>query len=171
MSGSPPPAAVVLLSGGLDSTTCLAWARRQGFACHALAVDYGQRHRHELAAARAVAEVLGAASFRVVATDSGYPDCRPEFVRAFEQVANLGTRAGVEGRRFIVHTPLMSLDKAGIIRLGASLGVDYAITHSCYDPAPDGGACGRCDACVLRAKGFREAGLPDPTRYTIPTGA
>ena len=233
---SAAPAAVVLLSGGLDSTTCLAWAKRQGFACHALAVDYGQRHRHELVAARTVAEALGAASYRVVAADlraiggsaltadldvprdrdaramgdgipityvparntvflalavglaetvgasdlvagmnaidySGYPDCRPEFVRAFEQVANLGTRAGVEGRRFIVHTPLMTLDKAGIIRLGVSLGVDYAITHSCYDPASDGGACGRCDACLLRAKGFREAGLPDPTRYAVRTGA
>jgi 7-cyano-7-deazaguanine synthase len=236
MSATPAPAAVVLLSGGLDSTTCLAWAKRQGFACHALAVDYGQRHRHELAAARAVADAHGAASYRVVAADlraiggsaltadldvprdrdaramgvgipvtyvparntlflalavglaetvgaadvvagmnaidySGYPDCRPEFVRAFEQVANLGTRAGVQGRRFIVHTPLMTLDKAGIIRLGVSLGVDYAITHSCYDPASDGGACGRCDACLLRAKGFREAGLPDPTRYAVRTGA
>ena len=221
---------VVLLSGGLDSSTCLAWARREGFECHALAVDYGQRHRVELDAAKRVAAAMGAASYRVVAVDlraiggsaltgaiavprdrderamgadipvtyvparntvllalalglaetlashdlvagmnaldySGYPDCRPEFVRAFEQVAKLGTRAGVEGAQFHVHTPLMALDKAGIIRLGLSLGVDYALTHSCYDPAPDGAACGRCDACQLRRKGFREAGAADPTRY------
>ncbi|HTO90335.1 MAG TPA: 7-cyano-7-deazaguanine synthase QueC [Candidatus Sulfotelmatobacter sp.] len=221
---------VVLLSGGLDSSTCLAWARREGFECHALAVDYGQRHRVELDAAKRVAAAMGAASYRVVAVDlraiggsaltgaiavprdrderamgadipvtyvparntvllalalglaetlashdlvagmnaldySGYPDCRPEFVRAFEQVAKLGTRAGVEGAEFHVHTPLMALDKAGIIRLGLSLGVDYALTHSCYDPAPDGAACGRCDACQLRRKGFREAGAADPTRY------
>jgi 7-cyano-7-deazaguanine synthase len=222
--------AVVLLSGGLDSATCLAWARREGFECHTLAVDYGQRHRVELAAARRVASALGAASHRQIAVDlraiggsaltgdlevprdrderamgadvpvtyvparnttllalalglaetlgssdlvagmnaldySGYPDCRPEFVRAFEQVARLGTRAGVEGAAFRVHTPLMTLDKAGIVRLGLSLGVDYALTHSCYDPAPGGAACGRCDACLLRRKGFREAGVPDPTIY------
>jgi 7-cyano-7-deazaguanine synthase len=222
--------AVVLLSGGLDSATCLAWARAQGFACATLAVDYGQRHRVELAAARRVAEALGVTDHREVRADlraiggsaltadlevprdrdersmsagipvtyvparntvllalalglaetigaadlvagmnaidySGYPDCRPEFVRAFESLANLATRAGVEGARFHVHTPLMSLDKAGIIRLGASLGVDFALTHSCYDPASDGAACGRCDACRLRSRGFREAGIPDPTRY------
>jgi 7-cyano-7-deazaguanine synthase len=96
---------------------------------------------------------------------SGYPDCRPEFVRAFEAMAALATQAGVEGARFTVHTPLMRLDKAGIIRLGVSLGVDYSITHSCYDPTPDGLACGACDSCTLRAKGFREAGVADPTRY------
>ncbi len=225
--------AVVLLSGGLDSTTCLAWARARGFACTTLAFDYGQRHRVELEAAARVARALGSDDHRVVridlsavggsaltaaidvpkggdldaraaggaipvtyvparntvflavalglaetlgATDlvagmnavdySGYPDCRPEFVRAFESLAALATRAGVEGARFTVHTPLMTLDKAGIIRLGLSLGVDYALTHSCYDPAPDGGACGACDSCRLRARGFREAGLPDPTRYT-----
>jgi len=222
--------AVVLLSGGLDSTTCLAWAQRQGFECHTLAVDYGQRHRVELAAARKVSAALGAASHAQVSVDlraiggsaltadlevprdrdeqamgadvpvtyvparnttllalalglaetlgssdlvagmnaldySGYPDCRPEFVRAFEQVARLGTRAGIEGAPFRVHTPLMTLDKAGIVRLGLSLGVDYALTHSCYDPAPDGAACGHCDACQLRRKGFREAGVPDPTVY------
>jgi 7-cyano-7-deazaguanine synthase len=99
---------------------------------------------------------------------SGYPDCRPEFVRAFEAMANLATRAGVEGARFTVHTPLMQLDKAGIIRLGVSLGVDYAATHSCYDPSPAGLACGACDSCRLRAKGFRDAGIPDPTRYANP---
>lgn len=224
------PAAVVLLSGGLDSTTALAWARARGFACRTLAVDYGQRHRVELAAARRVSAALGAVEHREVAVDlrafggsaltadiavphdrdaaamgadipityvparntvflslalayaeavgasdlvagmnaldySGYPDCRPEFVRAFEVVARLGTRAGAEGAVFHVHTPLMALDKAGIIQLGISLGVDYAVTHSCYDPATDGAACGRCDACVLRRNGFTAAGVPDPTRY------
>ena len=222
--------AVVLLSGGLDSSTCLAWARAQGFECTTLAVDYGQRHRVELEAARRVARALGVADHREVKVDlraiggsaltadlevprdrderamggdipvtyvparnsvmlalalglaetigatdlvagmnaldySGYPDCRPEFVRAFEALARVATKAGVEGAALTVHTPLMELDKAGIIRLGLSLGLDYALTHSCYDPAPDGGACGRCDACRLRMKGFREAGVPDPTRY------
>ena len=226
---SPEPA-VILLSGGLDSTTCLAWARARGYACHTLAVDYGQRHRIELAAARGIAAALGAVEHREVKVDlralggsaltaeiavpkgrsvadmsreipvtyvparntillalalghaetlgardlvagmnaldySGYPDCRPEFVAAFEQVANLGTRAGAEGTRFRVHTPLIALDKAGIIRLGLSLGVDYGATHSCYDPEPDGSACGACDACLLRKKGFLEAGITDPTRY------
>ena len=226
------PRAVVLLSGGLDSATCLAWAQGQGFECFTLTFDYGQRHRVELAAAERVAAALGAREHRVVRIDlsaiggsaltadlavpkgpgangaagaipityvparntvflavalgwaevlgaadlvagmnavdySGYPDCRPEFVRAFESLAALATRAGVEGTRFAVHTPLMALDKAGIIRLGASLGVDYALTHSCYDPSPDGRACGGCDSCRLRARGFREAGVPDPTRYLI----
>jgi 7-cyano-7-deazaguanine synthase len=218
---------VVLLSGGLDSSTALAWARAQGFVCSTLAVDYGQRHRVELAAARCVAEAQGVLDHREVSVDlraiggsaltaeidvpkggveaavipvtyvparnsvflslalglaetlgaadlvggmnaldySGYPDCRPEFVRAFESLANLATRAGVQGARFTVHTPLMALDKAGIIRLGVSLGVDYALTHSCYDPSAAGLACGACDSCRLRAKGFREAGVPDPTRY------
>jgi 7-cyano-7-deazaguanine synthase len=225
--------AVVLLSGGLDSATCLAWAKAEGMTCHTLAVDYGQRHRIELDAAGRVAAALGAASHRVVAVDlraiggsaltadidvprdrpaaeigagipityvparntvflalalalaetleasdlvagmnaldySGYPDCRPEFVRAFEALAAVATRAGVGGSRTRIHTPLMSLDKAGIIRLGTSLGVDYALTHSCYDPAPDGAACGGCDACVLRRNGFTAAGVPDPTRYAQP---
>ena len=225
--------AVILLSGGLDSATCLAWARARGFACHTLAVDYGQRHRVELEAARRVAAALGSAGHREVRVDlralggssltsdapvpkdrdeagmaaaipstyvparntvflaialgfaetlggtdlvagmnaldySGYPDCRPEFVRAFESLATVATRAGTEGARFTVHTPLMELDKAGIIRLGVSLGVDYALTHSCYDPSPAGLACGACDSCRLRAKGFREAGVPDPTRYVNP---
>jgi len=222
--------AVVLLSGGLDSATCLAWARERGFACTTLAVDYGQRHRVEIEAAARVARALGADDHRVVAVDlraiggsaltadlpvprdrddeaigrgipatyvparntvllalalglaetvgardlvagmnavdfSGYPDCRPEFVRAFESLANVATRAGAEGERFTVHAPLMTLDKAGIVRLGVALGVDYALTHSCYDPAPDGAACGRCDACRLRRRGFVEARVPDPTRY------
>lgn len=222
--------AVVLLSGGLDSATCLAWARAEGFRCDTLAVDYGQRHRVELQAARRVAAALGSAHHHEISIDlraiggsaltsdvavpkgrdeatmasaipvtyvparntvflavalglaetlgasdlvagmnaldySGYPDCRPEFVRAFEALARVATRAGVEGAAYRVHTPLMTLDKAGIIRLGRSLGVDYALTHSCYDPAPDERACGACDACRLRAKGFREAGVPDPTPY------
>src|SRR6185295_5758426 len=220
----------VLLSGGMDSTTCLAWARAEGFVCHTLAIDYGQRHRVELAAARCVAAALGVADHREVSVDlraiggsaltdsvevpkdraeasmaeaipvtyvparntvflgvalgfaetigaadlvagmnaldySGYPDCRPEFVHAFEQLARVATRAGVEGVAFRLHTPLMTLDKAGIVRLGRSLGVDYALTHSCYDPAPDGAACGRCDACQLRRKGFASAQVEDPTRY------
>jgi len=225
--------AVVLLSGGLDSATCLAWARAQGFACHTLAVDYGQRHAVELKAARRVATALGAVDHAQVAVDlraiggsaltaavavpkhrsdaeiggdipityvparntvflglalglaetlgatdlvagmnaidySGYPDCRPEFVRAFESLARVATRAGVQGAAYRIHTPLMDLDKAGIIRLGQALGVDYGLTHSCYDPAPDGAACGGCDACVLRRNGFVAAGLPDPTRYALP---
>jgi 7-cyano-7-deazaguanine synthase len=230
---TPAAPCVVLLSGGLDSTTCLAWARARGFECHTLAVDYGQRHRVELEAARRVAESQAVRDHRVVSVDlraiggssltsevavpkhrdetvmsatipstyvparnsvflsvalglaetlgatelvagmnaldySGYPDCRPGFVRAFESLAAVATRAGVEGARYTVHTPLMALDKAGIIRLGLSLGVDYALTHSCYDPSPAGLACGACDSCRLRAKGFREAGVPDPTRYATP---
>jgi len=228
--------AVVLLSGGLDSATCLAWARAQGMRCVTLAFDYGQRHRVELEAAARVATALGSADHRLVridlsaiggsaltaaidvpkgrdeaamadgvpityvparntvflavalgwaevlgATDlvagmnavdySGYPDCRPEFVRAFESLAAVATRAGIEGARFRVHTPLMALDKAGIIRLGHALGVDYGLTHSCYDPAADGRACGACDSCRLRARGFRLAGIPDPTRYVQPPEA
>ena len=205
-----------------------------GWRCHALSIDYGQRHRVELEAARRVAQALGSAGHRELKLDlraiggsaltadlevprdrderamgadipvtyvparntvllglalalaetlgahdlvagmnaldySGYPDCRPEFVRAFEALANLATRAGVEGAAFTVHTPLMSLDKAGVIRLGRLLGLDYSLTHTCYDPAPDGAACGRCDACRLRLKGFREAGVPDPARYVTDT--
>ena len=222
------PDAVVLLSGGLDSTTALAIARRDGFTCHALTVRYGQLHQVELAAARRVATALGAAEHRVVDIDlsfatsaltsptlavpkdrsladigapgdvpstyvparntvllalalawaetlgardlvigvnvldaSGYPDCRPAFVHAFEALAQVATRAG----GFRVHAPLIELTKAEIIRLGLTLGVDYGLTHSCYDPGPDGAACGRCDACALRRKGFVEAGVPDPTRY------
>jgi len=225
--------AVVLLSGGLDSTTCLAWARQEGYDCATLAFDYGQRHAIELEAAARVSAALGAREHRVVRVDlraiggsaltaaidvpkgrqpaamadsipvtyvparntvflaialgyaevlgsldlvagmnaidySGYPDCRPEYVRAFEALADLATRAGVDGARTRVHTPLMTLDKAAIIRLGQSLGVDYALTHSCYDPSLAGLACGACDSCRLRARGFREAGVPDPTRYAQP---
>jgi 7-cyano-7-deazaguanine synthase len=223
--------AVVLLSGGLDSATALAVARRDGFRCHALTVAYGQRHAAELDAAGRVADALGAVEQRVIHLDlrafggsaltadipvpqgrsqeemtagipvtyvparntvflslalawaevlnsfdiyvgmniidySGYPDCRPEFIAAFEQLANLATKAGVEKKgRFRVHTPLIQLSKAEIIRLGVSLGVDYGLTHSCYDPTPDGAACGRCDSCLLRRAGFEAAGVPDPTRY------
>ena len=224
--------AVVLLSGGLDSATVLAVARREGFACYALSIAYGQRHAVELAAARRVADALGVAEHRVMHLDlralggsaltadvpmpvdrsegemsaggipityvparntiflaialayaevigafdlfigvnsidySGYPDCRPEFIAAFRAVANLATKAGVEGGRFDIHTPLISMTKADIIRLGVSLGLDYGLTHSCYDPTPDGAACGRCDSCRIRAAGFVAAGVPDPTRYT-----
>ena len=223
--------AVVLFSGGLDSTTCLAVARRDGFSPCALSFEYGQRHKVELEAARRVAaamavtthlilplplgaiggsaltadiavpkdrevavmeseipvtyvparntiflamalgwaEVLGASDIYigVNALDySGYPDCRPEFVRAFEAMANLAVKEAVEGRLAVrIHTPLLHLSKAGIVALGTSLGVDYGLTHSCYDPDPDGLACGRCDSCLLRKKGFEEAGVADPTRY------
>ncbi|NOK02094.1 MULTISPECIES: 7-cyano-7-deazaguanine synthase QueC [Myxococcus] len=223
--------AVVLISGGLDSTTCLAMAKAKGFEPVCLAVAYGQRHAVELEQARKVAAAMGVTDFRVVSIDlrqvggsaltadievpkdrpsdemshgvpvtyvparnalflslalglaevvgstdiyigvnavdySGYPDCRPEFIRSFELMANLATKAGVEGARFTVHAPLTGLTKADIIREGVKLGVDYGLTHSCYDPDAQGRACGRCDSCVLRKKGFEEAGVPDPTRYT-----
>ena len=218
--------AVVLLSGGLDSYTAAAVAKRDGFSLFALSINYGQRHVIELEAARAVAkalgverqldldldltriggsaltsslidvpkdqaidpqtipntyvparntiflsvamgwaEVLGASDIfiGVNALDySGYPDCRPEFIRAFEQLARLATKAGVEGRPLTISTPLISLSKAEIIRLGLSLGLDYGLTHSCYDPASDGRPCGHCDSCRLRAAGFEEAGATDP---------
>jgi 7-cyano-7-deazaguanine synthase len=225
------PRAVVLLSGGIDSTTTLAVARQRGFATHALTFRYGQRHAVEIEAARRVAQALGAAAHEIVTIDlrafggsaltdtlpvpkdraaseigtgipvtyvparntiflsfalawaevleawdvfigvnaldySGYPDCRPEFIGAFERVANLATKAAVEGRgRLKVHTPLIHLSKADIIREGLALGVDYALTLSCYDPTADGRSCGRCDACALRRKGFGEAGVSDPTPY------
>jgi len=222
-----PAKAVCLLSGGLDSTTCLAYALRERFQCYALSFDYGQRHQVELEAASRVAAALGAAEHRVVRVDlrafggsaltadievpkgrgrremgqgipvtyvparntiflafalawaevleasdifigvnaidySGYPDCRPEYIQAFERMANLATKAGVEGRtRTRIHTPLVRLSKAEIVRLGASLGVDFGMTHSCYDPGPGGRPCGACDACLLRRKGFEEAGIED----------
>jgi 7-cyano-7-deazaguanine synthase len=225
------PRAVVLLSGGLDSTTTLAVATARGFEVFALTVDYGQRHRAELERAAEVARALGVAGHRTVRLDlravggsaltadiavpkdrtdeaigrgipvtyvparntvllglalgyaetvgafdlfiganvldySGYPDCRPEFLEAFEKLANLATKAGVEGAgRFRVHAPLLKLTKAEIIREGVRLGVDYAKTLSCYDPDEQGRACGRCDSCLLRKKGFAEAGVPDPTVY------
>jgi len=226
-----PKSAVVLLSGGLDSATVAAMAAADGFAVHALSIDYGQRHRFELEAARRVAaalgigrhitvridlaaiggsaltaeipvpkarsredmaegipityvparntvflslalgyaEVLGAADIflGVNAVDySGYPDCRPEFIDAFERLAQLATKAGVEGSlKFKIHTPLITMTKSQIIRRGTELGVDYSLTHSCYDPASDGRSCGRCDACLIRRQGFLDAGLTDPVEY------
>lgn len=218
--------AVVLLSGGLDSATVLAIARDAGYACHALSIDYGQRHTAELAAAARLAASLGAVEHRVIrlglgdfggsaltdasiavpeaptegipvtyvparntvmlalalawaevlgargifigvnAVDySGYPDCRPEFIEAFERMANLATRAGVEGTRLIIHAPLQHLSKAGIIRRGTALGVDYGQTVSCYQADEAGRACGVCDACRLRRQGFAQAGIADPTVY------
>jgi 7-cyano-7-deazaguanine synthase len=227
---------VVLLSGGLDSTTVLAIARSEGFDIHALTFEYGQRHSAEIDAAKAIAKSTGVARHHLAQIDltvfggsaltadipvpkdrdlsgaspsakeipityvparntiflsyalalaevvgasnifigvnaldySGYPDCRPEYIEAFEKMANLATRAGVEGKtRLVIRTPLISLSKAAIIKLGASLGVDYSQTTSCYDPGPGGEACGRCDACQLRLKGFAECGLEDPIEYAI----
>jgi 7-cyano-7-deazaguanine synthase len=154
---------VVLLSGGLDSATAAAIAGSQGFELYALTVEYGQRHACEIA--MAWAESLGARDIviGVNALDySGYPDCRPEFIEAFDRLAALATKAGVEGAPLRVHAPLISLTKAEIIRRGLELGVDYGLTHSCYDPDITGRPCGRCDSCRLRARGFAEAGVPDP---------
>lgn len=237
-----PSRAVVLLSGGIDSATCLAVARDEGLECHALSFDYGQRHRAELVAADRIARHLGAATHKTLSVNlraiggsaltaeiavpkdreqesprgtgantpedeipityvparnlvflslslgyaevlgardlfigvnavdySGYPDCREDFIRAFEHTANLATRAGVESRaeaeRFHVRTPLSALAKADILRLGVRLGVDYSLTLSCYDPGSDARACGHCDSCLIRRRGFAEAGIADPTRY------
>ena len=223
------PKAIVLLSGGLDSATVLAIARRDGFTPHTLSFDYGQRHRVELRAAKQLAAAFGAEhsvmsfdlrqfggsaltgdidvpkdrpesqmangipityvparntiflSFAlglaevIGSTDifigvnaldySGYPDCRPEFIAAFQSLANVATKSGVEGHGVTIHAPLIQMTKAQIIAAGTALGVDYSLTSSCYDPSPDGYACGRCDSCQLRRKGFTEAGIPDPTRY------
>jgi 7-cyano-7-deazaguanine synthase len=223
--------AVVLSSGGLDSTTVMALARSEGYALYSLSFRYGQRHALELEAAQRVALALGAKEHLVLHIDlgkiggsaltenmevpkgrdelelleeipvtyvparntiflslalawaevlgaadifigvnaldySGYPDCRPEYIETFERLANLATKAGVEGKiKFRIQAPLIRLTKAEIIRKGLALGVDYSLTHSCYDPAPDGRACGKCDSCLLRKKGFREVGLPDPASY------
>ena len=222
--------AVVLLSGGLDSATVLAIARQRGFATYALSFHYGQRHVHEIEAARALAGALGAVRHSVIDIDlrafggsaltddiavpkdqpagdgdqtipvtyvparntiflsfalawaevlaaeaifigvnaldySGYPDCRPDYIAAFQAMADLATRTGVEGRGVTIEAPLIAMTKAQIITAGRALGVDYGLTTSCYDPAPDGAACGRCDACHLRLKGFAEAGGRDPVRY------
>jgi len=230
--------AVVLLSGGLDSTTVLAAARRDGFALNALTFSYGQRHAAEIEAAKRIARSYGVERHQIVDIDltvfggsaltadiavpkdrdlaaqpsqkeipltyvparntiflsyalafaevigstdifvgvnaldySGYPDCRPEYIAAFEAMANLATRAGVEGtQRLRIHTPLISLTKAEIIALGTELGVDYSLTTSCYDPSPEGLACARCDACQLRLKGFAEAGIEDPIDYVASSG-
>jgi 7-cyano-7-deazaguanine synthase len=222
--------AVVLLSGGIDSTTTLAIAITEGYEAYALSFDYGQRHQIETQAARRVADSLGAKEHRIAKIDlrvfggsaltgkidvpkqrseteitdgipvtyvparntiflayalawaeviqaadiflgvnaidySGYPDCRPEFIEAFQTLANVGTKAGVEGRLLQIHTPLIKFSKAEIIRKAVELGVDLSLTHSCYDPSPEGFACNECDSCVLRLKGFREAGIQDPIRY------
>lgn len=225
--------AIILTSGGLDSTTCLAIARSEGYSpLYSLTFDYGQRHRHELAAAARIAKAMGVAEHRVITIDlrqfgksaltddivvpkgrdesqmsaeipvtyvparntiflsyalawaevmevrdvfigvnaidySGYPDCRPQFIAAFEQMANLATQMTTTpgAQPFKIHAPLMHLTKAEIIRRGAQLGVDYSLTHSCYDPDASGRACGRCDSCVLRRRGFAEAGVEDPTQY------
>jgi 7-cyano-7-deazaguanine synthase len=219
---------VLLYSGGLDSTTCMAMAKAEGFAPYAMSFAYGQRHSIELEKARRYAPLVGAVEHQLVEIDlrriggsaltselavpkggvvegeipvtyvparntiflsfalgwaevlgafdiyvgvnaldySGYPDCRPEYIAAFETLANLATRAGVEGTgRYRIHTPLLRLTKADIIRQGLALGVDYALTHSCYDPSPAGLACGQCDSCLLRLKGFAEAGVKDPVAY------
>ena len=218
--------AVILVSGGLDSTTVLAMAHSQGYACYTLSFDYGQRHRAELYAADRVSRALGDVEHKLVklnldsiggsaltdmsiavpeeetagipityvparntvflsialgwaevlgahdifigvnAVDySGYPDCRPEYIAAFETMANLATRAGVEGQKITIHTPLMTLGKGDIILAGIALGVDYAITVSCYQATEEGLACGKCDSCRLRRQGFADAGLEDPTHY------
>ena len=222
--------AVVLLSGGIDSTTTLAIAIAEGYETYALSFDYGQRHQIETEAAQRVANSLGLKEHRIAKIDlrvfggsaltddvavpkqrseteiahgipvtyvparntiflayalawaevipandifigvnaidySGYPDCRPEFIQAFENLANVGTKAGVESRRFQIHTPLIKFSKADIIRKAVDLGIDFSLTHSCYDPTPEGPACGECDSCLLRLKGFREAGIKDPIRY------
>jgi len=223
--------AVVLLSGGLDSTTVLAIAKSQGFEIYALSFSYGQRHKWELQAAARVARASGVAQHRIATIDlrafggsaltddigvpkgraidemshgipityvparntiflsfalawaevleasdifigvnaldySGYPDCRPEFIEAFERMANLATKVGVEGRQVLkIHTPLISLSKADIIRRGLQLGIDYSLTSSCYDPFPNGQPCGQCDSCLLRTKGFTECGINDPLPY------
>lgn len=218
--------AVLLCSGGVDSSTCLAIALSRGFECYALSFDYQQRNLPELEAAKRITKKLGAKEHRIVTMDFGqwgasaltdemidiphqpsqdipmtyvparnsiflsvamawaevlgsqdifiganvldysnYPDCRPEYLRAFETMANLATRAGVDGKKLNIHAPLLQLSKAEIIREGIRLGVDYSLTWSCYDPQPNNLACGQCDSCRFRAKGFREAGIDDPTQY------
>jgi 7-cyano-7-deazaguanine synthase len=226
-----PKKAIVLSSGGIDSTTAMAMAKDQGFRIFSLSFDYGQRHRCELIAARRIADHLCVEKHLVVSLDltaiggsaltadmhvpkgrelaemahdipityvpgrntiflscglawaevvgashivigvnavdySGYPDCRPEFIAAFQAMANLATKTTVQdGRHIHIHTPLIHLTKAQIIQTGVALGIDYGLTHSCYDPSPEGLACGRCDSCILRRNGFQEAGVVDPTRY------
>ena len=220
------PKAVVLVSGGLDSATLLAMAIAEGYACHTLAFDYGQRHRAELIAAKQISQALGAVEHKMVSLDlrsiggsaltdqniavpiersegipvtyvparntvflsialgwaevlaahdifiginavdySGYPDCRPVFINAFQTLANVATKAGVEGQSLSIRAPLITLSKADIIRRGVQLGVDYGLTVSCYQADDEGRACGKCDSCYLRSEGFRLAGIADPTRY------
>tara|TARA_B100000446_G_scaffold16724_1_gene14204 strand:- start:290 stop:967 length:678 start_codon:yes stop_codon:yes gene_type:complete len=221
------PKAVILVSGGLDSTTVMAMAQKQGYQCYTLSFDYGQRHRAELKAAEATSKAMGAIEHKVVSLDlrtiggsaltdssidvpedepegipvtyvparntvflaialgwaevleaqhifvgvnavdySGYPDCRPEFIKSFETMANLATKAGVEGHKLKIETPLMTMSKAEIVTAGTKLGVDYSLTVSCYQADDQGRACGKCDSCRLRRQGFDQAGLSDPTRYT-----
>lgn len=223
--------AVVLSSGGIDSTTALAMTQKEGYGIYSLSFDYGQRHKHELKAAERVAAFFNVEKHLVVSLDmtaiggsaltsdlqvpkgrdagdmdadipvtyvparntiflayamawaevmsasrivigvnavdySGYPDCRPEYIQAFQTMANLATRSSVrDGFKITIHTPLIDMSKAEIIRSGTAIGIDYGLTHSCYDPSPEGLACGRCDSCILRRKGFQEAGVDDPTRY------
>jgi 7-cyano-7-deazaguanine synthase len=223
--------AIVLSSGGLDSTTIMAIAVKAGFSIYSLSFNYGQRHSFELESARRVAQVFNVKDHMIIDIDlrkiggssltadiavpkgraevditkeipvtyvparntiflsyalalaevnecadifigvnavdySGYPDCRPKYIEAFENMANLATKAGIEKKTILkIHTPLINMTKAEIIRCGLELGVDYSITHSCYDPSKDGLACGQCDSCIIRQKGFKEAGIPDPTRY------
>jgi 7-cyano-7-deazaguanine synthase len=223
--------AIVLLSGGIDSATCAALARKQGFSIYALSFRYGQRHSFELHAAEKLAALFGVREHSIITIDlrafggsaltsslevpknravhdpalndipvtyvparniiflsyalawaeviacndifigvnavdySGYPDCRPLFIRSFEDMANVGTKAGVEGRRYTIHAPLIEHTKATIIKTGIACGIDYGMTHSCYDPSPEGLACGACDSCQIRKKGFADAGVPDPTHY------
>ncbi len=220
------PKAVILVSGGLDSTTVLAMAQQQGYECYTLSFDYGQRHRAELKAAEATSKAMGAIEHKVVSLDlrtiggsaltdsnidvpedepegipvtyvparntvflaialgwaevleaqhifvgvnavdySGYPDCRPEFIESFENMANLATKAGVEGQKLKIETPLMTMSKAEIVKAGVKLGVDYSLTVSCYQADDEGRACGKCDSCRLRRQGFDQAGLSDRTRY------
>ncbi len=224
------PKAIVLLSGGIDSSTTLAVARDRGFDLYALTIDYGQKQIIEISAARRVASAIGVSRHEIVEIDltrfggsaltdkidipkdrsqgeigetipityvparntvmlsvalgwaealgarhifigvnavdySGYPDCRLEFIQAFQRLANLATKDGVEGRTFTIEAPLISMSKSDIIRTGIRLGLDYSLTHSCYDPTPDGLACGRCDSCIIRRRGFAEVGVPDPARY------
>ena len=229
---SDKPIAVILLSGGLDSSTILAIAKHEGFEPYALSFRYGQRHEHELKAAQCVAQAQGVANHVVAQIDlatfggsaltdskievpkarseeemgdgipvtyvparntiflsfglawaevlgssdiyigvnaidySGYPDCRPEYISAYESMANLATKAGVEGRqKLTIHAPLMELSKGGIVKRGLEMGVDYSMTCTCYDPSPEGKACGQCDACILRLQGFKDNGIPDPAPY------
>jgi 7-cyano-7-deazaguanine synthase len=224
--------AIILLSGGVDSATCAAIAKHEGYKLYAMSFSYGQRHSVELRAAKKIAAFLNVTQHKIVRIDlrtfggssltsslsvpknrtskrtqkipstyvparntiflsyalawaevlgskdifigvnamdySGYPDCRPEYIKAFQSMADLATKAGVEGRRIVIHTPLISLTKAEIIKKGHALRFDYGLTRSCYDPSPDGAACGACDSCLIRKKGFKEAGADDPTKYKKP---
>jgi 7-cyano-7-deazaguanine synthase len=223
--------AIILLSGGLDSATCLAYAKNKGFDLYALSFDYGQRHKFELESAKNVAECFNVIEHKIINIDlrtfgasaltddievpdadkenmgkdipvtyvparntiflsyalayaevrncfnifigvnnvdySGYPDCRPEYIEAYKKMANLATKSGIEGKKLSIHTPLLNLNKSEIIKLGINLGVDYSITHTCYNPNEQGNSCGKCESCVYRLKGFKEAGIKDPVKYSF----